>query len=233
MCGRFTLTVDSLEFIEAVQRLNVKLFGGGDFKPRFNIAPTQLHPILLADGEEFAAQPARWGLINSWARDAKRAARQINARSETVADSRAYARPFKRQRCLVPADGWYEWSGPKSQRQPHWIHRADREPFVFAGLYDVWHPEPDRPAATFTILTREATEALASIYPRMPVVLPPDRQEAWLDSGNQEKDSVLALLELPADDSFITMPVSSRVNAVKHDDPTLLEVEEQPSLDLG
>ena len=233
MCGRFTLTVDSLEFIEAVQRLNVKLFGGGDFKPRFNIAPTQLHPILLADGEEFAAQPARWGLVNSWARDAKRAARQINARSETVADSGAYARPFKRQRCLVPADGWYEWSGPKSQRQPHWIHRADREPFVFAGLYDVWHPEPDRPAATFTILTMEATEALASIYPRMPVVLPPDRQEAWLDSGNQEKDSVLALLALPPDDSFITMPVSSRVNAVKHDDPTLLEVEEQPSLDLG
>ncbi|MDE2746756.1 MAG: SOS response-associated peptidase [Chloroflexota bacterium] len=232
MCGRFTLTVDSLEFVEAVQRLNVKLFGGGDFKPRFNIAPTQLHPIILADGEQFAAQPARWGLVNFWAKDTKRAARQINARSESVAESRAYARPFKRQRCLVPADGWYEWSGPKNQRQPHWIHRADREPFVFAGLYDIWHPEPDRPAVTFTILTREASEALANIHSRMPVVLPPDRHEEWLDPGNQERESTLALLDVTPDDSFISMPVSSRVNAVKHDDPSLLEVEEQPSLEL-
>ena len=232
MCGRFTLTVDSLEFIEAVQRLNVKLFGDGDFKPRFNIAPTQLHPIILADGESVAAQPARWGLVNSWARDAKRAARQINARSETVAESRAYARPFMRQRCLVPADGWYEWSGPKHQRQPHWIHRADREPFAFAGLYDIWHPEPERPAITFTILTREASEALANIHSRMPVVLPPGRQEAWLDAGSRDKDSVLPLLDVPPDDSFISMPVSSRVNAVKHDDPSLLEMEEQPSLEF-
>lgn len=233
MCGRFTLTVDSLEFIEAVQRLNVKLFGGGDFKPRFNIAPTQLHPIILTEGEEIAAQPARWGLVNFWAKDAKRAARQINARSETVAESRAYARPFTRQRCLVPADGWYEWSGPKNQRQPHWIHRADREPFVFAGLYDIWRPEPDRPAVTFTILTKESTEALANIHSRMPVVLPPERQEAWLNAGNQDKDALLPLLQIPPDDAFISVPVSSRVNAVKHDDPSLLEVEEQPSLDLG
>ncbi len=162
MCGRFTLTVDSLEFIEAVKRLNVKLFGDPPFTPRFNVAPTQLHPIFLADGEEFAAQPARWGLVNFWAKDAKRAARQINARSETVATTRAYARPFKRQRCLVPADGWYEWNGPKDNRQPHWIHREDREPFVFAGLYDIWHPELDRPAVTFTIITTDSTEALAT-----------------------------------------------------------------------
>lgn len=232
MCGRFTLTVDSLEFIEAVQRLNVKLFGGGDFKPRFNVAPTQLHPIILADGEEIAAQPAGWGLVNFWAKDAKRAARQINARSETVAESRAFARPFKHQRCLVPADGWYEWSGPKNQRQPHWIHRPDRDAFVFAGLYDIWYPEPERPTITFTILTREASEALANIHSRMPVVLPLDRQEAWLDPGNQDQASTLALLELSPDDSFISMPVSSRVNAVKHDDPSLLDTEEQSSLEL-
>jgi putative SOS response-associated peptidase YedK len=232
MCGRFTLTVDSLEFIEAVQRLNVKLFGGGDFKARFNVAPTQSHPIILVDREEYAVQPARWGLVNSWAKDAKRAARLINARSETVAESRAYARPFKRQRCLVPADGWYEWSGPKKQRQPHWIHRADREPFLFAGLYDIWHPEPERPAVTFTILTREASDALANIHSRMPVVLPADRQEVWLDPGNLDQHSVLPLLDLPPDDSFVTVPVSSRVNAVKHDDPSLLVPEQQHAFDL-
>ena len=232
MCGRFTLTTQALEVIEQVGRLNLTLARVRDFKPRFNIAPTQLHPIVLADREEFTAQPARWGLVNSWAKDARRAARQINARSETVAESRAYARPFKLQRCLVPADGWYEWSGPKHQRQPHWIHRADREPFVFAGLYDVWHPDPDRPAMTFTILTKASTDSLASIHSRMPVVLPPDRLEAWLDSGNQDNESVLPLLDFPPDDAFIAEPVSARVNSVKHDDPSLLEFERQSRLNI-
>ncbi len=232
MCGRFTLTVDSLEFVEALERLNVQLFGADGFKPRFNIAPTQLHPIVLADGEAIVAQPARWGLVNSWAKDAKRAARQINARSETVAESRAYARPFKRQRCLVPADGWYEWSGPKSQRQPHWIHRADAEPFCFAGLYDIWHPEPERPAVTFTILTRPAIDALANIHERMPVVLPDDRHEAWLDPTSLEASAVLPLLDLPPDDAFVSLPVSPRVNSVKHDDSSLLEPQQQPALEL-
>lgn len=231
MCGRFTLTVDSLEMVEAVQRLNIQLAAGG-FRPRYNVAPTQLHPIFLADGENIAAQPARWGLVNSWARDARRAAHQINARAETVAESRAYARPFKRQRCLVPADGWYEWSGPRQQRQPHWIHRADREAFVFAGLYDIWYPEPDRPAATFTILTKAASDALAGIHARMPVVLPPDRQEAWLDPGNQQRESILPLIDLPPDDAFIADTVSARVNAVRHDDPSLLTLEQQPALAL-
>lgn len=233
MCARFTLTQEKQELVEAWRQLGIEVtFDFFSHNPRFNIAPTQVHPIILADREAFAVQPARWGLVNSWARDAKRASRQINARSETVAESRAYARPFRRQRCLVPADGWYEWTGPKKQRQPHWIHRADREPFAFAGLYDIWYPKPEDPAVTFTILTMDSTGALASIYPRMPAILPPDRLEAWLDPGNEDKDSVLALLDLPPDDAFIAESVSSRVNSVKHDDPGLLETEEQPSLDL-
>ena len=233
MCARFTLTQEQEQLVKAWRERGIEVtFDFFSHKPRFNVAPTQVHPIILADREAFAVQPARWGLVNSWARDAKRASRQINARSETVAESRAYARPFKRRRCLVPADGWYEWSGPRNQRQPHWIHRADREPFFFAGLYDIWHPEPERPAVTFTILTMDSTEALAGIYPRMPVVLPPDRQEAWLDPGNQDQDSVLPLLELPPDDAFIAESVSTRVNSVKHDDATLLTREQQPALDL-
>ena len=232
MCGRFTLTIDSLEFVDALQRLQARLDGAKPFQARFNVAPTQLHPILLADGEDYAVQPARWGLVNSWAKDAKRASRQINARSETVAESRAYARPFARQRCLVPADGWYEWSGPKTQRQPHWIHRADREPFLFAGLYDTWYPEPERPAITFTILTQPAIDSLASIHDRMPVVLPPDRHEAWLDPVPREREDVLALLRLPPDDAFIADPVSVRVNSVRHDDPGLLQIEQQSGFEL-
>lgn len=234
MCARFTLTQDEEALVETWGELGIEVsFDFFSHSPRFNVAPTQVHPILLAEREAFAVQPARWGLVNSWARDAKRASRQINARSETVAESRAYARPFKRQRCLVPADGWYEWSGPKDQRQPYWIHRADRQPFVFAGLYDIWYPERDHPAITFTILTQDSTDALASIYPRMPVVLPPDRLEGWLDPENQDTESVLALLDLPPDDAFIGDPVSTRVNFVKNDDPDLLRVEQQPTLDLG
>ena len=234
MCARFTLTQEEEALVETWGELGIEVsFDFFSHKPRFNVAPTQVHPILLAEREAFAVQPARWGLVNSWAKDAKRASRQINARSETVAESRAYARPFKRRRCLVPADGWYEWSGPKNHRQPYWIHRADREAFVFAGLYDIWYPEPEHPAVTFTILTQDSTESLASIYPRMPVVLPPDRLEAWLDSGNEDTESVLALLDLPPDDAFIAEPVSTRVNYVKNDDPDLLRVEQQPTLDLG
>ena len=232
MCGRFTLTVDSLEMLEAVQRLNLRLFGELPYSPRYNIAPTQLHPIIVADGEALAFQPARWGLVNSWAKDAKRAGRQINARSETVDTSRAYGRAFRRRRCLVPADGWYEWTGPKGSRQPHWIHRADRAPFSFAGLYEVWHPEPDRPAVTFTILTTEASAQLASIHARMPVVLPPERQEAWLNPHQQDADVVKPLLDLPPDDAFISAAVSPRVNAVRHDDPSLLEPQRQTGLGL-
>ncbi|MDE2967631.1 MAG: SOS response-associated peptidase [Chloroflexota bacterium] len=234
MCARFTLTREEEELVETWRQRGIEVtFDFFSHKPRFNVAPTQVHPILLAEREAFAVQPARWGLVNSWAKDAKRASRQINARSETVAESRAYARSFKRRRCLIPADGWYEWSGPKNQRQPHWIHRADHEPFVFAGLYDVWYPEPERAAVTFTILTQDSTEALASIHSRMPVVLPPDRLEAWLDSGHEDQESVLALLELPPDDAFIAESVSTRVNSVKNDDPGLLLPEQQPRLDLG
>ena len=232
MCGRFTLTVDSLEFVEAVRRLNVELLGAAEHRPRFNIAPTQLHPIIVADGEAYRVQPARWGLVPSWAADAKRAARQINARSETVHESRVFRSPFKRKRCLVPADGWYEWTGPKGQRQPHWIHRADGEPFTFAGLFDVWHPEPDRPAATFTILTTAATDSLAAIHDRMPVLMPPERQEAWLDRGSEDVDLVRPLLDLPPDDALVCTAVSPRVNSVKFDDPSLLQREAQPGLGL-
>lgn len=234
MCGRFTLTVEQQQLVENMLKFGIEVsFDYFSIVPRFNIAPTQLHPIILAEREEFVVQPARWGLVNAWAQDAKRAARQINARAETVAESRAYARPFQRQRCLVPADGWYEWSGPKNERQPHWIHRADRELFVFAGLYDIWRAEPDRPTLTFTILTTEATDALASVYSRMPVVLPVDRHEAWLDAGNRDSESLLPLLDLPPDDAFIAQPVSTRVNSVKNDDPSLLEPEQQSRFDLS
>ena len=231
MCGRFTLSVETLELVAAAQQLAETLFAGIPHRPRYNVAPTQEHPIVRARGEDLIAQTARWGLVNSWAKDAKRAGRQINARSETAARSRAYARPFKRKRCIIPADGWYEWSGPKEARQPHWIHHADREPFLFAGLYEVWYPEPEQPQTTFTILTTDANDALASIHARMPVLMPPERLDDWLDPAAEDIDALSALLVSAPNDAFVSMPVSPRVNSVRNDDPSLLQPHEQPSFD--
>ena len=231
MCGRFTLTADSLAMVTAAQQLAETLFAGVPHRPRYNIAPTQEHPIVRAGGEDQVAETARWGLVNSWATDAKRAGRQINARSETVATSRAYARSFKRRRCVVPADGWYEWSGPKDARQPHWIHHADREPFFFAGLYEIWHPTPEQAQTTFTILTTDANDTLAAIHQRMPVVMPVDRLDDWLDPTAQDMDALSALLVAAPNDAFISVPVSPRVNSVRNDDSSLLQPHEQPSFD--
>ena len=231
MCGRFTLSVETLELVAAAQQLAETLFAGIPHRPRYNVAPTQEHPIVRAGGEDLIAQTARWGLVNSWAKDAKRAGRQINARSETAARSRAYARPFKRKRCIIPADGWYEWSGPKEARQPHWIHHADREPFLFAGLYEVWYPEPEQPQTTFTILTTDANDALASIHARMPVLMPPEQLDDWLDPAAEDIDALSALLVSAPNDAFVSLPVSPRVNSVRNDDPSLLQPHEQPSFD--
>ena len=231
MCGRFTLTAETLDLVVAAQQLAPAVFGDIAWRPRFNIAPTQEHPILHIDREEIAAQTARWGLVNRWAKHAKRAARQINARSETVHESRAYAKAFQRRRCVVPADGWYEWSGPKDARQPHWMHRADGQPFLFAGLYEAWYPQPDQPQTTFTILTTDANDALASVHARMPVTVPQGHLERWLDPHSADLDALSPILRPAPDDAFVSRAVSPRVNSVRNDDPSLLDPFEQPTLD--
>ena len=237
MCGRFTLTVEALEVAAGAYQLQPLLFESLRHSPRYNIAPTNEHLIVRFEREDFTAENANWGLINHWAKDAKRAARQINARCESLASSRVWKPAFERRRCVIPADGWFEWTGPKEQRQPHWIHRPGREPFLFAGLYERWTP-PDQAAAetpaqitTFTIITTAANEHLASIHERMPVVLPNERLEAWLDPHERDLERLRALLAAAPDDAFTSLPVSPRVNSVRNDDPDLLlpaQPREQP-----
>lgn len=232
MCGRFTLTVDTLDAVAQLQQLDPRIFAAVRFQPRFNIAPTNRHPIVRFEREDFTAETAHWGLINHWAKDAKRAARQINARRENLASSRVWAPAFQRRRCAVPADGWFEWTGPKNNRQPHWIHRPDREPFLFAGLYERWTPptneasaengNPPTPITTFTIITAPANDQLAAIHDRMPVVLHSERLDDWLDPQQQNLDRLSSLLIAAPDDAFTSRPVSPHVNAVRNDDPDLL-----------
>lgn len=236
MCGRFTLTIDALDAAAAAYQLPPLIFESLRYRPRYNIAPTNEHLIIRFEREEFSAENANWGLINSWAKDAKRAARQINARCESLESSRVWKPAFQRRRCVVPADGWFEWTGPKEQRRPHWIHRPDREPFLFAGLYERWTPrgadgdaqdEPAQPITTFTIITTAANEQLAAIHARMPVVLPNERLDAWLDPQLTDPAQLRSLLAAAPDDAFTSAAVSPRVNSVRNDDPDLLLPHEQ------
>ncbi len=175
----------------------------------------------------------RWGLIPSWARDPAMGSRLINARSETVAEKPAFRSAFRRRRCLVPADGFYEWkregvaAGERSSKTPYWIHMASREPFAFAGLWERWDPREGPPVHTFTILTTEASAALRHIHPRMPVILPPAVWGKWLDTALEDPHPKDFFRPLP-DGSLEAQPVSTLVNSPRNDDPSCIEPAAQP-----
>jgi putative SOS response-associated peptidase YedK len=166
---------------------------------------------------------ARWGLINHWAKDAKIGYRQINARSETLEKRPAFRDAFKKRRCAVPADGFFEWTGPKEQRQPIWFHRPDGGLLLFAGLYESWQPAPDEWEPTFTIITTDANATLVPVHNRMPVILPDEVVDDWLHPRQDDLAALSGLLVPARDGVLVGTPVSLRVNSVKNDDPACLE----------
>jgi putative SOS response-associated peptidase YedK len=197
------------------------------------------------DGDDRASEPARqlrvvrWGLVPFWAKDVSIGSRLINARSETVAEKPAFRRAFARRRCLLPADGYYEWmvlgGGEASDRpgkkakQPYFIHRADGGPLAFAGLYELWRdpsvPDED-PAAwlwSTTIITTTAPDELGEIHDRMPMVIPPDSWADWLDPANSDVADLRALLAPAMVSGLTSYPVSTEVNSVRNNGPQLLE----------
>jgi putative SOS response-associated peptidase YedK len=185
-------------------------------RPRFNIAPSQRMPIVRAGGErarELAA--AHWGLIPSWTTEPK--FKPINARAENVAAGGMFKQAFYRRRCLVPADGFYEWRGLKPPRQPFFIHRKDDRQFAFAGLWERWRAPGAEPLDTFTIITTTPNELMAGIYDRMPIILRPDDYARWLDAS-VPIDQIQSLLVPCPDDELEAYPVSARVNSPKNDD---------------
>ncbi len=173
--------------------------------------------------EDREALRARWGLINHWAKDKNQGYKQINARAETVHQRPAFRDAFMKRRCVVPADGFYEWAGPKGKRQPLWLHRPDSGLLLFAGLYESWQPEPDVWEPTFTIITTEANEMVSRIHNRMPVILLEDKVDDWLHPREEDPEKLRQLLVPGPDDLLIATPVSPRVNSVRNDDPDLLE----------
>lgn len=231
MCGRYALSADAQD---------IALQFGVDGKPEaflpadWNIAPTKNVYFVNAtdhDGVQRNLQTALWGLIPSWSKDATRAANAINARVESVAEKPSFRSAFKSRRCLVPADGYYEWAtelGNFKPKQPFYISNEDGSLLSMAGLYEEWaNPQTGELITTLSIITRESTGDIAKIHHRMPVLLPKDRWAHWLSSDSLTKDQVpeyLDLLELPKPDAGLTArAVSTAVNNARNHGPELIE----------
>lgn len=217
MCGRYELhshpTAIALAFGLAYPP---------EITARFNIAPTQQVPIvrLNADGERELVQ-VRWGLVPRWAKDPSIGTKMINARAETVATRSAYATAFRRHRCLLPADGFYEWTmRADGGKQPIRVGMKDGSLFGLAGLHERWLSPDGEPLDTCTIVTTEANTLLRAVHSRMPVIVPAEAYEAWLDPATSDPGHLLASFDSRA---MTYWPVSPRVNSVKNDDPTLIE----------
>jgi len=232
MCGRFTLTWEEWRQVAGALGVEDEVDAFADYRPRFNIAPTDQHFIITSEFERRKAQRARWGLVNRWARDNSRGGQCINAKAETLEQRPSFSEAFQQRRCVVPADGFYEWAGSKGKRQPLWIHPRAGGLLLFAGLYESWYPEKDRPELTFTIVTCAASATIAAIHDRMPVVLDEHAAEDWMNPRERDPLSLKRLL-VPAPHDLLAMrPASPLVNSVKNEGPVLLEFSEAATPDL-
>ena len=220
MCGRYTLTHQDIEDLAREFGVPVEQLEG--YQPRYNIAPTQSQWIVRQELEDREALRARWGLLPHWAKDAKKGYKTINARCETVHEQPAFRDAFKKRRCIVPADGFYEWEGPKGKRTPLRFHRPDNSLIFFAGLYESWQPEPDVWEPTYTIITTEANAFISNVHDRMPVILPEESVDDWLYPKETDADKLRSLLVPAPDDLLIRTAVSPSVNNVKNDDASVL-----------
>jgi len=219
MCGRFSLSVTP----ESLARQ----FGLGelvDVAPRFNIAPTQAalvvrQAVAASDGiEGRVAEAMLWGLVPSWSKDPRMGARMINARAETAAEKPSFRSALKRRRCLVPADGFYEWRTEGGHKQPYRITMADGQPFGMAGLWEVWHGPDGDALCSFTILTTAANALIGPLHDRMPVIIDPGAYGVWLDPEMQEAVPLDPLMVPYPSDRMALYPVSTRVNSPANDD---------------
>jgi putative SOS response-associated peptidase YedK len=216
MCGRYSLSTspESIAEIFGVRHVT-------EFEPRYNIAPTQLVPIVRRDpnSDERRIDLLKWGLIPSWADDPAIGSRMINARSETVAEKPSFRSAFKSRRCLVPADGFYEWKKSAGGKVPHLIHRSDSKPFAFAGLWEHWKG-PSGAIDSFSILTTEANALMRPIHDRMPVILDASDYDPWLDPRTTS-DALQELLRPDEGGKLVAFPISTKVNSPSNDDPSI------------
>ena len=221
MCSRFSVTSPS----EAV-RSYFNYENDVEFPPQYNISPTD--PVLVVrigmTGER-ELQPMRWGLIPSWVKDPDNFSTLINARSETANEKPSFRNAMKRRRCLIPANGFYEWAGPKGHKHAYHIAKHDGSIMAFAGLWENWLGADGTEMETVTVLTREPNAVVAKIHNRMPQIIDPDQFEPWLDCKEVSAKDALALLKPVPDDLLNLIEVSTRVN-----NPTYKEADVQEPL---
>ncbi|MFK3983148.1 SOS response-associated peptidase [Micromonospora sp. NPDC050397] len=241
MCGRYATTRSAADLSQLFESYDET---GGRLGADYNVAPTDSIPIVRmvanapaedrADVDGTARRAlslARWGLVPAWAKDARGGARMINARAETVATTNAYARSFARRRCLVPADGWYEWVRRDGGKQPYFMTPADGGVLAFAGLWSIWKG-PDGPLLSCSVITTSAAGELADVHDRMPLLLEPGRWGEWLDGG----ESSPHLLAPPAAELLAGIeirPVGRGVGDVRNDGPELVARVSAPPLRTG
>ena len=229
MCGRYVIT-SAPEAIRALFRYQEQ----PNFPPRYNVAPTQPIPIVrLTEGKrQFAL--VRWGLLPSWVKDPKAFTLVINARGESVLDKPAFRNAMKRRRCLIPADGFYEWQAGGARKQPYFIRLKSGAPMAFAGLWECWTGPNGEELETAAIVTTGANRTLGDIHDRMPVILAPEAFDLWLNCAEVDAETAAALIAPAPDGLFEAYPVSADVNRVANDNAKLLEpvvpgVAEPPS----
>lgn len=225
MCGRFTLTLDPGD----LQELFPDLVVPAEIKPRFNIAPTQ--PVaVIPNTEDKALDFYVWGLIPSWAKDPEIGTRLINARAETLAEKPSFRTSLKRKRCLILADGFYEWRQLPggNGKQPVYIYMKSKSAFAFAGLWDLWHAPDGSEVRSCTIITTEPNDLLKSVHNRMPVILPQEAYSTWLSPKDQTPDELTPLLCSYPSDKMAFHPVSRFVNSPSNDTVECIQPVKQP-----
>lgn len=218
MCARYTLSVPP--------QLVATLFGVVEvpaLRPRYNIAPGQPAPVVRLQGGARTLVMLRWGLVPSWAEDPKIGYKLINARSEEADAKPSFRAAFRRRRCLIPADGFYEWKDLGGRKQPYYLRLRSREPFALAGLWERWQGQSGEEIESFTVLTTEPNPLVAEIHNRMPVILQPEHYTTWLNEEEQDARALKPLLG-PLDASLMeAYPVDPRVNRPQNDDPHCIE----------
>ena len=225
MCGRFTI-FDNLESLRKYFPIDETIC---EVKANYNVAPTQEIPVIVQENGKNILDKYHWGLVPFWADSTKIGNKIINARVESVDEKPAFRNAFKIRRCLIPANGFYEWKGKKGQKQPMYITRTDFKPFLFAGLWEKWDKKgsQDTVYKSCVIITMPSSKSIRDIHNRMPVILKPDSYKVWLDQENQDVENLKDILRDGIITEFLSHPVSKRVNKVENNDPSNIEPLDQ------
>jgi len=222
MCGRYTIITDVSDLAED---FGAEVDSAFQAKPRYNVAPSQTVPVIAVQEGKRILQGMHWGLVPFWAKEKSIGYKMINARSETIAEKPAFKQALLKRRCLLLADGFYEWRKDGAVKTPMWIRLKNEEPFLLAGLWESWHPPDDRESTLLstTIITTAANDFMKPIHDRMPVILSKKDAEAWLDESIKDAAKLTRYLNPFPAEAMTAHPVSILVNSPKNDRPECIE----------